>query len=86
MVYKSLGHDRYVIRDIENCQLTQLPYDGIVEANKMRLWLPPPDVQSQIAMQKNATLIPNAIRKMNFMDFSPKTLIEVDQMVRLAEL
>lgn len=41
VVYKELGHDRYVIRDIENCQLTQLPYDGVVEANRIHKWLSP---------------------------------------------
>lgn len=38
VVHKVLPHDRYVIRDIENCQLTQLPYDGVVEAARLRLW------------------------------------------------
>lgn len=38
LVHKVLPHDRYVIRDINNCQITQLPYDGVVEANKIRLW------------------------------------------------
>lgn len=38
VVYKVLPHDRYVIRDIEGCQITQLPYDGVVEANKIRFW------------------------------------------------
>lgn len=41
VVHKLLGHDRYVIRDLENCQLTQLPYNGVVEADKIRKWLPP---------------------------------------------
>lgn len=39
VVHKVLGNDRYVIRDIENCQLTQLPYDGVVEAHRIRKWL-----------------------------------------------
>lgn len=43
MVHKILGHDRYVIRDVDNCQLTQLPYDGVVEANRIRKWLSPLD-------------------------------------------
>lgn len=37
-VHKVLPHDRYVLRDIENGQLTQLPYDGVVEAARLRLW------------------------------------------------
>jgi hypothetical protein len=39
VVHKVLGNDRYVIRDVENCQRTQLPYDGILEAGRMRLWV-----------------------------------------------
>lgn len=38
VVQKVLPNDRYVIRDIENCQLTQLPYDGIIESSHMLLW------------------------------------------------
>lgn len=37
-IHKVLPNDRYVIRDIENCQITQLPYDGIIEASRMRRW------------------------------------------------
>lgn len=46
-IHKILGHDRYVIKDIDGCQLTQLPYDGIVEANKIRRWIPPHEVGSE---------------------------------------
>lgn len=35
-IHKTLPNDRYVIRDIENCQLTQVPYDGIIEASRIR--------------------------------------------------
>lgn len=38
IVHKTLVNDRYVIRDIENCPITQLPYDSIVEARHLRLW------------------------------------------------
>lgn len=38
IVHKILQNDRYVIRDIEDCQITQLPYDGVVEAKHIRLW------------------------------------------------
>lgn len=37
-VYKVIGHDRYAIRDVNNCQLTQRPYDNVVEAARMRPW------------------------------------------------
>lgn len=38
-VHKILPNDRYVIRDVENCQLTQRPYDNIVEAARLKLWV-----------------------------------------------
>ena len=38
VIHKVLPHDRYIIRDIENCQLTQLPYNGVIEASRLRLW------------------------------------------------
>lgn len=37
-VQKVLPNDRYVIRDVEGCQLTQMPYDGDVEARHLKLW------------------------------------------------
>lgn len=37
-IHKILSNDRYVVRDIEGCPVTQLPYDGIVEAKHLRLW------------------------------------------------
>lgn len=38
-IHKVLIHDRYVVRDVENCPITRLPYDGLIEANRMRKWL-----------------------------------------------
>lgn len=38
VIHKVLENDRYVIRDIENCQLTQLPYNGVLEAARLKLW------------------------------------------------
>lgn len=32
MIHKVLGNDRYEVRDINKDQLTQLPYDGVIEA------------------------------------------------------
>lgn len=37
-IKKVLRNDRYVLRDIENFQLTQKPYVGTWEANNMRPW------------------------------------------------
>lgn len=38
VVHKVLPNDRYVIRDIENYQVTRVPYDGIMESSHMRRW------------------------------------------------
>ena len=38
-VHKVLPNDRYVIRDIENCQITQIPYDGVIEASRIRKYV-----------------------------------------------
>lgn len=37
-IHKVLPNDRYVIRDIENCQITQIPYNGVVEACNIKMW------------------------------------------------
>lgn len=39
IVHKVLPNDRYVIRDIENCQITQIPYNGIIESARMKHWV-----------------------------------------------
>lgn len=41
VIHKKLPNDRYVIQDIEGCQITQLPYDGVLEAAKLKLWQKP---------------------------------------------
>ncbi|XP_037939272.1 uncharacterized protein LOC119672324 [Teleopsis dalmanni] len=38
VVQKKLQNDRYVVRDIENAQITQIPYEGIIEACNIKLW------------------------------------------------
>lgn len=38
MVKEILPHDRYVICDIDGCQITQIPYNGILEASKLKKW------------------------------------------------
>lgn len=38
-IRKYLGNDRYVITDVENCQLTQMPYENIIDSSRMKLWL-----------------------------------------------
>lgn len=41
VIEKVLPHDRYVVQDIENCQITQLPYNGVIEASRMKKWIKP---------------------------------------------
>lgn len=36
VIHKSLGSDRYVVRDIPGFQVTQMPYDGVVSADRMK--------------------------------------------------
>ena len=38
IVHKVLPHDRYVIRDVDGFQITQMPYDGVLEVDKLRKW------------------------------------------------
>lgn len=39
VVHKILPNDRYIVKDIENCQITQTPYTGILEAARMKHWI-----------------------------------------------
>ncbi|XP_050072609.1 uncharacterized protein LOC126560694 [Anopheles maculipalpis] len=39
VVHKCLPNDRYVIRDIDGAQQTQIPYDGVLESDKLRKWM-----------------------------------------------
>lgn len=34
VIKKVLPNDRYVVTDIENCPVTQMPYEGILEASR----------------------------------------------------
>lgn len=47
-IFKVLPNDRYVIKDIENGQITQIPYDGVVEACHIRLWKSKEDVSNTL--------------------------------------
>uniref|UniRef100_A0A182YTB6 Integrase catalytic domain-containing protein n=1 Tax=Anopheles stephensi TaxID=30069 RepID=A0A182YTB6_ANOST len=41
IIHKRLPNDRYVVRDIDGMQHTQIPYDGVLEADKLREWISP---------------------------------------------
>lgn len=42
VIHQVLPNDRYIIRDIENCQLTQIPYRGVLEAARLKPWVQVP--------------------------------------------
>lgn len=44
VIHKVLPNDRYCVKDIQGCQLSQVPYDGIIEAKNIKLWVRPEDV------------------------------------------
>lgn len=84
VIHKSLGHDRYVIRDIEGCQLTQLPYDGVVEANKIRRWISPCEVKSDDCESSGSDTDDES--EDDFYGFSPLPLIEDDQIGQIGRV
>lgn len=57
VVKKKLKNDRYALEDVENCQITQMPYHGIVEARHMRLWKTPVDALNSLS---NTNLNPSS--------------------------
>ena len=38
-IHRVLPNDRYVVRDIDTCQVTQIPYNGVLEAARLKLWV-----------------------------------------------
>lgn len=38
IIDKILSNDRYVVRDIEGSQITQIPYNNVIEAKNLKLW------------------------------------------------
>lgn len=44
VIHKVLDNDRYVIRDVPGCQITQRPYDNIIEAARIKKWKDKEDV------------------------------------------
>lgn len=39
-VEKILPHDRYILKDVDGHQITQMPYHGTLDASHMKLWSP----------------------------------------------
>lgn len=39
VIHKVIGNDRYVIRDVNSCQITQRPYNNVIEASRLRKWV-----------------------------------------------
>lgn len=49
-IFKVLGNDRYVIRDVENCQRTQIPYDGVLDASRLKKWVDAEVIDSEVPL------------------------------------
>ena len=39
VIHRVLQNDRYIIRDVDNCQITQIPYNGVLEAARIKPWV-----------------------------------------------
>jgi len=40
-VHKSLGNNRYVVRDIPGFNINSRPYNSILSSNKLKFWVKP---------------------------------------------
>lgn len=56
IVKKKLDNDRYVIEDVENYRVTQIPYHGILDSSRMRRWVIPTKSSMGDKMMSEATL------------------------------
>ncbi|XP_031618673.1 uncharacterized protein LOC116337876 [Contarinia nasturtii] len=41
VIRKRLDNDRYVVTDVENCQVTQMPYNSVIDSSRIKMWLEP---------------------------------------------
>lgn len=39
MIKQKLGHDRYVVEDLEGFQVTQIPYSNVLDSSRIKRWL-----------------------------------------------
>ena len=39
VVRKQLGNNRYEISDVGSCQITQIPYRGVVDSSRWKKWV-----------------------------------------------
>jgi len=39
MIHKILLNDRFIVKDIEGFQQTQVPYEGVISSDNMRHWV-----------------------------------------------
>lgn len=56
VVRKCLGHDRYVVSDVENCQVTQMPYNNIIDSTRMKKWLEPDKKTEEVDTEGNTVV------------------------------
>ena len=57
IIHKVLPNDRSVVRDIEGYQVTQIPYDGVLESDKLRLWVQPTTTQNTDKSRQHSPLV-----------------------------
>lgn len=50
-----MGNDRYEVTDIEGFQVTQLPYNGIVDSSRLKKWLEHKDMNTVISDSEGNT-------------------------------
>jgi len=39
VIHKILPNDRFIVKDIEGFQQTQVPYEGVISSDNMRHWV-----------------------------------------------
>lgn len=53
---KQLDFDRCVVTDVENCQLTQLPHNGIVDSSHLKKWMQPRHRKENLVMDSEGNI------------------------------
>ena len=53
VIHRVLVNDRYVIRGVENCQVTQIPYNGVLEASRLKPWVRTRNETAEVVPRRN---------------------------------
>lgn len=54
-ITKKLDHDRYIVEDLENYQVTQMPYHGVLDSSRIKRWIAPTNVSTGEELMPEAT-------------------------------